>query len=101
MFNSRDVNKLFELLNKHVSQPVKQNYPKQKSKKKKDKIKTTITRFRIPQMKKKPKPKVTIRKKIVEVRKVFPAAPSTAFCCRFVPGTIAVSLLSLPWRPPQ
>merc|ERR1712032_541594 len=64
----RDINKLFELLNKHVNQPV--SYPKHemkktKKKKKKEKVKTRITNFRIPQIKRK-KPQVIQRKKIVE-----------------------------------
>ena len=66
----RDINKLFELLNKHVNQPV--SYPKHemkktKKKKKKEKVKTRITNFRIPQIKRN-KPQVVQRKKIVEVR---------------------------------
>ena len=66
----RDINKLFELLNKHVNQPV--SYPKHemkktKKKKKKEKVKTRITNFRIPQIKRK-KPQVIQRKKIVEVK---------------------------------
>ena len=65
----RDINKLFELLNKHVNQPV--SYPKHETKKtkkkKKEKVKTRITNFRIPQIKHK-KPHVVQRKKIVEVK---------------------------------
>ena len=66
----RDINKLFELLNKHVNQPV--SYPKHemkktKKKKKKEKVKTRITNFRIPQIKHN-KPHVVQRKKIIEVK---------------------------------
>ena len=68
----KDINKLFELLNKHVSKPVKHIQPTQEKKKKKtkkkDPPKDTITTFRIPQEKKKKKEKHGPgRKKVIEI----------------------------------
>ena len=50
-----DVTKLFELLNKHVHEPIKHKVPHKTEKKKENKnpFKTRVTHFRIPQEKKK------------------------------------------------
>ena len=51
----QDINKLFDLLNKHVNEPIKHDMPKmtykkeeKKKKKRKDKPKTTVTHYNIP-----------------------------------------------------
>ena len=86
----KDVNKLFDLLNKHVHEPIKYTPPKvEKKKKHKGPIKTTITHFRIPQEKKKRKMKKKGRKKVVEIC----SQTRTNFFPIFTLGTLTINAM--------
>ena len=90
----KDITKLFELLNKHVHEPIKHKAPHKTEKKKENKnpFKTRITHFRIPQEKKKKvkhMKKKQGRKKVVEIC----SKSGTSFFALFTLGTLAVNLM--------
>ena len=90
----KDITKLFELLNKHVHEPIKHQVPHKNEKKKENKnpFKTKITHFRIPQEKKKKikhTKKKKGRKKVVEIC----SKSGTNFFALFTLGTLAVNVM--------
>ena len=90
----KDITKLFELLNKHVHEPIKHKAPHKTEKKKENKnpFKTRVTHFRIPQEKKKKikhAKKKKGRKKVVEIC----SKSGTNFFALFTLGTLAVNLM--------
>ena len=90
----KDITKLFELLNKHVHEPIKHKAPHKTEKKKENKnpFKTRVTHFRIPQEKKKKikhAKKKKGRKKVVEIC----SKSGTSFFALFTLGTLAVNLM--------
>ena len=89
----KDITKLFELLNKHVHEPVnyKEKHKKEKKKENKNPFKTRITHFRIPDVKKKKKitKKKKGRKKVVEIC----SKNGTNFFALFTLGTLVLNVM--------
>ena len=90
----KDITKLFQLLNKHVHEPIKHKVPHKTEKKKENKnpFKTRVTHFRIPQEKKKKikhMKKKKGRKKVVEIC----SKSGTNFFALFTLGTLAVNVM--------
>lgn len=89
----KDITKLFDLLNKHVQEPVKYEAPHKTEKKKENKnpFKTKITHFRIPvhQKKKKMIKRKKGRKKVVEIC----SKNGTNFFALFTLGTTILNVM--------
>merc|ERR1712141_738010 len=89
----KDITKLFELLNKHVHEPVnyKEKHKKEKKKENKNPFKTRVTHFRIPDVKKKKKitKKKKGRKKVVEIC----SKNGTNFFALFTLGTLVLNVM--------